>query len=1831
MALTLALRLDGDASGLTGEVRISREELARLEGQLDNTGAQARQTATALDRSGDAARRSATGQAEAAQAARQAATSGQEAAREAGNLAREQVNAAAAASRFTAGIRETARSTPTATRALREHARAVNDNSRQIARSTAQYRQFGHGVQQAGYQVGDFFVQVASGQSPMRAFIQQFTQLISFFGPWGAVIGAAAAILGALYIAMDDTAQKADALSAEISDLAAEARTAALGFDELKKKIDALGGAGRGLLAVEAALQLIDIREKLPELNTGLDATRAAFERVLGMGERIDAFADHVGASAEDLRELAEAGTQISGSSTADELNAMADAVARFVADNPGAIAKMGDSFRGLLASLREAAEAKTALELLQAVLGETAKAATAAQDPVAKFIDVIEASVEVYRLEGVTRDRRVAADKAEAEARKSIKELTDDQVASIRAAAEAAASEKAAIDAAREAREEDARALKQDFDARVRAAEQRYDTIEGLRQEKAQQEALRDALNLNESAVEAVGDQYKALAIIRRLDLDETSAQAQTIRDLVTTTNELARANQRVIDAQRKAESEARKAAEESARIAKQTVDDVVEYGAEGLNDWLANTGEGWRGLWEDMKSFALRTISRLTAEAVLRPIVVPIVSSFLGGSSGSGAANDNRGGLGRFNPISAIGNRIVGNIADRFLPTISTPTSLVQTAAPITNALGITAPVTPTLVPGTGAIGGTAITGYGGTAFGGTLAPGSGVAAGPMAGIAGPVALAALAAFAAYQFGLIGPGPTSGPNSIADISPGLGRDLAFGPNEVNLAEAYTADNGGDPLAIQPLAERVVGTIHDILDRFFGDIEQSLRFRIAHYFAPEGGNADDRVEGVEVNAFIRGEAERRIAEGLTEEQAVFEATKFTVQNAITFASDTLNEVARNTTAESLDALIADLELGRQLDALREAVIQNDGRLDANTLATAAQTAALEESGRNAAEAATQSILEFFERARGLFPAIAASNTNATGAAGAVTATAGDLALLSPGLPALEQDRGTILAQPGYSFQAANDDLRPAAIGTIGTPAGSFTLDQIGSDDTPGARNFAVYDEAGELVETFHTVSDALARANEIARSYVEAQSEVNGLTEEEQARHDANRERINLVIRSTEQQLQDVFDGITGAAEDHTFGAYQARLVSGTAQIEAMSDALDQFNDDLRASYEEFPRLTEELGPLSDRLIDVTETIADQVAALAEDVVRTFNEDLDREFNALTGASAIDTVRDLVELREQRRGEAFAIGADDAPVLRNFEAAVGNAFDGLDIDVLRAVRENIVDPAVRALADEAIADQVASSAASLRDQLDREANGFAGNAAIDDVRDLITLRDERLRTAIANDVDASLVQRNFELAVEAAFEGLDQNVVAAIRANITDPVVRELADTAIAEAAAAAAAEQRTAVASFNRDIADNILARTAPGLRDLIQLNRRFEDALAYANDNGGDAGAVRELFRHEAEALANGGRTLADTLANTVQEFDRLVPSLQGFKHALAIDAELSTGTTLERYAAANENFERIASKALTGDATAAGQIEATGRSFLELSRQVNAANDNYTADFDRVNAVIDDTLSFAQNEIDLARDQLDTLNGIDDTLSDILSTLSGTADDRLGASPTRNAILAQASGFTGSFGGGGFLDAANTYASSTGIGLGNNAALNAQLAFVTGFNGDFGGGRWQEWVTARSEVEKEAARILLTLAGEPVGFYAGGDTRRAMAGGGLVMNGARSADSVVSLARDEFVIRGQSVARIGVPVLSYINERGELPQVDGRSDAGVIAAVDRLVAAIRDEGMADRLQSRDDADHVAARVDELAATIGAGGDMAAHERARPGRAS
>lgn len=55
-------------------------------------------------------------------------------------------------------------------------------------------------VQQFGFQMSDFAIQVSGGQSAVLAFIQQGGQMLQFFGPAGAILASLVAVFGSLYL-----------------------------------------------------------------------------------------------------------------------------------------------------------------------------------------------------------------------------------------------------------------------------------------------------------------------------------------------------------------------------------------------------------------------------------------------------------------------------------------------------------------------------------------------------------------------------------------------------------------------------------------------------------------------------------------------------------------------------------------------------------------------------------------------------------------------------------------------------------------------------------------------------------------------------------------------------------------------------------------------------------------------------------------------------------------------------------------------------------------------------------------------------------------------------------------------------------------------------------------------------------------------------------------------------------------------------------------------------------------------------------------------------------------------------------------------------------------------------------------------------------------------------------------------------------------------------------------------------------------------------------------------------------------------------------------------
>lgn len=76
---------------------------------------------------------------------------------------------------------------------------------------TGSTTRLGPAIQNAAFQIGDFAVQVGGGTSALRAGAQQIPQFLGAFGVWGAVIGAAFAVLAPLVTKLFEEADAASA------------------------------------------------------------------------------------------------------------------------------------------------------------------------------------------------------------------------------------------------------------------------------------------------------------------------------------------------------------------------------------------------------------------------------------------------------------------------------------------------------------------------------------------------------------------------------------------------------------------------------------------------------------------------------------------------------------------------------------------------------------------------------------------------------------------------------------------------------------------------------------------------------------------------------------------------------------------------------------------------------------------------------------------------------------------------------------------------------------------------------------------------------------------------------------------------------------------------------------------------------------------------------------------------------------------------------------------------------------------------------------------------------------------------------------------------------------------------------------------------------------------------------------------------------------------------------------------------------------------------------------------------------------------------------------
>jgi hypothetical protein len=178
------------------------------------------------------------------------------------------------------------------------------------------------GLQNVGYQVQDFAVQLQGGTSATRAFAQQAPQLLSALGPWGVALGTVVALGAPLIPMLMGQAQSAEALSdafdestKKMADIISKQESASwkefvIQLDNeteaLKRNNEALGRKKELTDAIEAANKELDAaRQKAVKDEIDADPTMSDADKIRAKGAVDDAAARK--AAAEKIKKLEDA------------------------------------------------------------------------------------------------------------------------------------------------------------------------------------------------------------------------------------------------------------------------------------------------------------------------------------------------------------------------------------------------------------------------------------------------------------------------------------------------------------------------------------------------------------------------------------------------------------------------------------------------------------------------------------------------------------------------------------------------------------------------------------------------------------------------------------------------------------------------------------------------------------------------------------------------------------------------------------------------------------------------------------------------------------------------------------------------------------------------------------------------------------------------------------------------------------------------------------------------------------------------------------------------------------------------------------------------------------------------------------------------------------------------------------------------------------------------------------------------------------------------------------------------------------------------------------
>ena len=191
------------------------------------------------------------------------------------------------------GAKSLGRSISRTTGVSNQYGKVVDKNTRGLSTFAKS------GLQQTGYQVGDFAVQVGGGTSVLQAFGQQGSQLFGIFGAGGAILGAVVAIVAALGNAYLKSTDQVKDFSEEVDELTTATKTYTdlvkgerTTLEELGKDYFNVTKEVKALHASKIALAQFNLKEQLNQTITALEGEFDAFGKVARAQQSVNDITD---------------------------------------------------------------------------------------------------------------------------------------------------------------------------------------------------------------------------------------------------------------------------------------------------------------------------------------------------------------------------------------------------------------------------------------------------------------------------------------------------------------------------------------------------------------------------------------------------------------------------------------------------------------------------------------------------------------------------------------------------------------------------------------------------------------------------------------------------------------------------------------------------------------------------------------------------------------------------------------------------------------------------------------------------------------------------------------------------------------------------------------------------------------------------------------------------------------------------------------------------------------------------------------------------------------------------------------------------------------------------------------------------------------------------------------------------------------------------------------------------------------------------------------------------------------------------------------------------